>query len=212
MWKTSLPRILLVELCLVLVVHTLPLPDAGPHVANGWEESVRIRRLSTVRKHGQESFYLRIHNDGRVDGAKHPSSHSLLEIRGVAAGLVAIKGYHTSLYLCMASDGTLYGTHTYSSEDCSFTEEIGRDGYNVYKSPKYGMEVSLSNDKQRQQFKGKGFLPRSQFLPVFHWSPSDLTPDAEEVEEYQYDSKNIPNVESMDPLGLVDMMRSYHKK
>ncbi|KAG8547658.1 hypothetical protein GDO81_027848 [Engystomops pustulosus] len=113
MWM-RLPQILggallLLELLLVLGVHTLPLYDAGPHVRHGWGESIRIRRLSTARRNGQESYYLRIHQDGRVDGERHQSSLSVLEIRAVAAGLVAIKGYISSLYLCMASDGTLYG-------------------------------------------------------------------------------------------------------
>ncbi|XP_075693149.1 fibroblast growth factor 19 [Rhinoderma darwinii] len=216
MW-TRMPQILvcvvLVELWLVLVVHTLPLFDAGPHVHNGWGETIRIRRLYTVRKHGQESYYLRIHDDGRVDGERHKSSHSLLEIRAVAVGLVAIKGYHSSLYLCMASDGTLYGMNTYSTEDCSFREEILPGGYNMYKSPTYGMAISLSKDKQRQQFKGKGYLPLSHFLPVIHWTPLDLNQNAGEDDGLQYenDGKNIPNVESMDPLGLVDQL-SFHKK
>ncbi|XP_071972736.1 fibroblast growth factor 19 [Engystomops pustulosus] len=202
MWM-RLPQIpgaalLLLELLLVLGVHTLPLYDAGPHVRHGWGESIRIRRLSTARRNGQESYYLRIHQDGRVDGERHQSSLSVLEIRAVAAGLVAIKGYISSLYLCMASDGTLYGMMSFSPDDCSFREEI-RDGYNIYTSPKHGAVVSLGRDKQRPQSRGKGTL--SHFLPHIPWGSLDHNQDLGEDDEYQY-NKDSHNVESMDPLGL----------
>ncbi|XP_069824236.1 fibroblast growth factor 19 [Dendropsophus ebraccatus] len=214
MWK-RVPQMLgcavLAELWLVLVAQALPLFDAGPHVHNGWGETIRIRRLYTARKHGQESYYLRIHDDGRVDGERHRSSHSLLEIRAVAIGLVAIKGYHSSLYLCMASDGALYGMNTYSAEDCTFKEEILPDGYNMYKSPKHGVAISLSKDKHRQQSKGKGYLPLSHFLPVIHWAPLDLNPDDDDGNQYESDNKNFPNVDSMDPLGL-EYQLNFQKK
>ncbi|KAM3920726.1 fibroblast growth factor 19 [Leptodactylus fuscus] len=214
MWRKKLSQMLgcvvLVELLLVLGARGMPRFDAGPHVRHGWGESIRIRRLSTGRKHGQES-YLRIHDDGRVDGEKHQSAHSVLEMRAVAAGLVVIKGTHSSLYLCMASDGTLYGMINYSPDDCSFKEEILPDGYNTYTSPKYGLVVSLSKDKQRQQSKGKASL--SHFLPRKASASSELNLDIGEDDGFQYDSdsKNIHNVESMDPLRLV-YQRSFHKK
>ncbi|XP_066438502.1 fibroblast growth factor 19 [Eleutherodactylus coqui] len=216
MWKKQLQTlgcVVLVELWLVLVVHTLPAYDAGPHVQNGWGETIRIRRLRTVRKNGQEDYYLRIHDDGKVDGERHLSSHSLLVIRAVAPGLVVFKGYHTDLYLCMASDGTLYGTSNYSPEDCSFKEEILRDKCNMYTSPKYGMAISLSKDRQRQQAKGKGHLPLSHFLPVMYWTQSDLNQEVGEEDDLQYDSdsKSIHNVKSTDPLRLIDQL-SFHKK
>ncbi|XP_040264797.1 fibroblast growth factor 19 [Bufo bufo] len=212
MWKRLLQLlgcVVLVELWLVRPVCALPLPDAGPHVHTGWGETIRIRRLQTVRRHGQESYYLRIHNDGRVDAERHTSPQSLLEIRAVDIGLVVFKGYHSSLYLCMATDGTLYGMNAYSPEDCSFIEIIaGR--FNVYKSPKYGMAISINKDKSRQQSKGKGSL--SHFLPVTQWDPLDLYQDDGEDDEYPYDNghKNSHNVESMDPLRLVDH-RTFHK-
>ncbi|KAM5138224.1 fibroblast growth factor 19 [Mantella aurantiaca] len=215
MWK-RLPQILvpvvLMELSLVLVVHTLPLFDAGPHVHSGWGESIRIRRLYTARKHGQESYYLRIHEDGRVDGERHHSYLSLLEIRAVEVGVVTIKGYHTSLYLCMGSEGILYGMNSFSPEECAFKEELLPDGYNMYKSQKYGMAVSLSKEKQRLQSKGKGYLPLSHFLPVIHWTPLDLhQPKEDEDDEFKYDKRNSPDVHSMDPWGLTNQ-QSLHKK
>ncbi|XP_073462145.1 fibroblast growth factor 19 [Aquarana catesbeiana] len=197
--------VVLMELWLVLVVQTLPLFDAGPHVHGDWGESIRIRRLYTSRKHGQESYYLRINDDGRVDGERHQSFHSLLEIRAVGIGVVAIKGYHSSLYLCMGSEGTLYGMNNFSPEECSFREELLPDGYNMYKSKTYGIAVSLHN-KQKLHSKGKGNPPLSQFLPVKHWVPLDLNQYREDEDDgFQYDDKkNSPDFDSMDPLRLIN--------
>ncbi|XP_068116002.1 fibroblast growth factor 19 [Hyperolius riggenbachi] len=209
----TLLAVTLLELWFARTACALPLFDAGPHVQSGWGESIRIRRLYTARKHGQDSYYLRIQDDGRVDGERHQSAHSLLEIRAVAVGVVAIKGYHSSLYLCMGSEGALYGMMNFSPEECSFKEELLPDGYNMYRSQKYGMAVSLSKDRHRLQSKGKGYLPLSHFLPVLHWAPVDLNQSVEgQVDELEYDGlKNVPNVDSMDPLGLMDHSR-FHKK
>ncbi|MEE6499332.1 hypothetical protein FKM82_003416 [Ascaphus truei] len=218
MWRRlqqTLVSLVLVKLYLVLVAHALPLFDAGPHVHNGWGESIRIRRLYTARKHGQDSYYLSVHKDGRVDGERYPSSHSLLEIRAVAVGSVAIKGYQSSLYLCMEREGKLHGMHSYSPEDCSFEEEMLPDGYNMYKSKKYGVAVSLCKDKQRQQYKGKGYLPFSHFIPVMSWVPLDppSAPDELDYSRIQspIDKMSDPFIDSMDPLGLVDRP-TYHTK
>ncbi|XP_040183740.1 fibroblast growth factor 19 [Rana temporaria] len=212
MWRRMsqiLVSVVLMELWLVLVVQTLPLFDEGPHVQGDWRESIRIKRLQTSRRHGQESFYLRIHDDGRVDGERHQSFHSLLEIRAVEIGVVAIKGYHSSLYLCMGSEGTLYGMNIFSPEECSFREELLPGGYNMYRSKTYGIAVSLRN-KQKLQSKGKGNPPPlSQFLPVRHGVQSDLNQYRmdEEDEDYgiQYDDKkNSPDFHSMDPFRLIN--------
>uniref|UniRef100_A0A8C5Q5N6 Fibroblast growth factor n=1 Tax=Leptobrachium leishanense TaxID=445787 RepID=A0A8C5Q5N6_9ANUR len=216
MWR-SMPQLLfslfLMKFWLAQVVHTMPLSDAGPHV-RGWGEAIRIRHLYTARKHGQESYYLRINDDGRVEGERYQTAHSLLEIKAVAAGVVTFKGYHTSLYLCMGTDGKLYGTSDYSTEDCSFEEELLPDGYNMYKSAKHGMAISLSKDKQRQQYKGKGFLPLSHFLPVISWVPIEVSNplvDDDYSSQYNMDENHAPFIDSMDPLGLVNNP-SYHKK
>ncbi|OCT81980.1 fibroblast growth factor 19 [Xenopus laevis] len=192
---------------------SLPLFDAGPHVQNGWGESIRIRHLYTARRFGHDSYYLRIHEDGRVDGDRQQSLHSVLEIRAIAVGIVAIKGYRTSLYLCMGSEGKLYAMHSYSQEDCSFEEELLPDGYNMYKSRKHGIAVSLSKEKHKQQYRGKGYLPLSHFLPVISWVPMDPSGDATEDDDYRFpfnmDAKSI--IDSFDTLGLMDLS-SYHKK
>ncbi|KAF1531202.1 UNVERIFIED_CONTAM: Fibroblast growth factor 19, partial [Eudyptes pachyrhynchus] len=191
-------------------VVSLPLPDAGPHVNYGWGEPIRLRHLYTASKHGLFSCFLRIGGDGRVDAAGSQSPQSLLEIRAVAMRTVAIKGVRSSRYLCMDEAGRLHGQLRYSTEDCSFEEEIRPDGYNVYKSKKYGISVSLSSAKQRQQFKGKDFLPLSHFLPMINTVPVEST----DFGEYgDYSQAFEPEVysspletDSMDPFGITSKL------
>ncbi|NXE05848.1 FGF19 factor, partial [Lophotis ruficrista] len=204
----------------------MPLPDAGPHVNYGWGEPIRLRHLYTASKHGLFSCFLRIGGDGRVDAAGSQSPQSLLEIRAVAMRTVAIKKKKNSRYLCMDEGGRLHGQKKkkntgsspppprsplrYSTEDCSFEEEIRPDGYNVYKSKKYGISVSLSSAKQRQQFKGKDFLPLSHFLPMINTVPVEST----DFGEYgDYSQAFEPEVysspletDSMDPFGITSKL------
>uniref|UniRef100_A0A8D0H4L9 Fibroblast growth factor n=1 Tax=Sphenodon punctatus TaxID=8508 RepID=A0A8D0H4L9_SPHPU len=182
----------LLGLCFATLASPLPFSDAGPHVNYGWGEPIRLRHLYTTSKHGLFSYFLRINGDGRVDGTSTQTSHSLLEIRAVAVRTVAIKGVHSSRYLCMEEAGRLHGLLRYSTEDCSFEEEIRPDGYNVYKSKKYGISVSLSSAKQRQQFKGKDFLPLSHFLPMINSVPVESTGFGE-FDDYSH----------MDPFGIT---------
>ncbi|XP_009459773.1 PREDICTED: fibroblast growth factor 19 [Nipponia nippon] len=148
---------------------------------------------------------------GRGVNAVFPSSPAgLLEIRAVAVRTVAIKGVRSSRYLCMDEAGRLHGQLRYSTEDCSFEEEIRPDGYNVYKSKKYGISVSLSSAKQRQQFKGKDFLPLSHFLPMINTVPVEST----DFGEYgDYSQAFEPEVysspletDSMDPFGITSKL------
>ncbi|POI26538.1 hypothetical protein CIB84_009712 [Bambusicola thoracicus] len=144
-----------------------------------------------------------------ADGA-FPLPAGLLEIRAVAVRTVAIKGVQSSRYLCMDEAGRLHGQLSYSIEDCSFEEEIRPDGYNVYKSKKYGISVSLSSAKQRQQFKGKDFLPLSHFLPMINTVPVEVT----DFGEYgDYSQAFEPEVysspletDSMDPFGITSKL------
>ncbi|NXC38493.1 FGF19 factor, partial [Penelope pileata] len=144
------------------------------------------------------------------DAAGSQSPQSLLEIRAVAVRTVAIKGVQSSRYLCMDEAGRLHGQLRYSTEDCSFEEEIRPDGYNVYKSKKYGISVSLSSAKQRQQFKGKDFLPLSHFLPMINTVPVEAT----DFGEYgDYSQAFEPEVysspletDSMDPFGITSKL------
>uniref|UniRef100_A0A8C3HCP5 Fibroblast growth factor n=2 Tax=Emydidae TaxID=8476 RepID=A0A8C3HCP5_CHRPI len=197
----------LLGLCFAMVVRSLPFSDAGPHVNYGWGEPIRLRHLYTASKHGLFSYFLRINSDGKVDGTSIQSPHSLLEIRAVAVRTVAIKGVHSSRYLCMEEDGKLHGLLRYSTEDCSFEEEIRPDGYNVYKSKKYGVSVSLSSAKQRQQFKGKDFLPLSHFLPMINTVPvesMDFVEYGDYSHTFESDLFSSPlETDSMDPFGIT---------
>ncbi|XP_026520406.1 fibroblast growth factor 19 [Notechis scutatus] len=205
--KTRAAPLALLGLCFATAVKSVPLADAGPHVYYGWGDPIRFRHLYTASRHGLFSYFLRIHGDGRVDGAAAQSRHSLLEIRAVALRTVAIKGVHSSRYLCMEEEGRLHGLLIYTTENCSFEEEIRPDGYNIYKSKKYGILVSLSNARQRQQYKGKDFLPLSHFLPMMNTVPVETT----DFGEYSDTRQNLESgifhqpveTDSMDPFGIT---------
>ncbi|KAL7992256.1 hypothetical protein Chor_016512 [Crotalus horridus] len=188
----------LLGLCFAAAVKSVPLADAGPHVYYGWGDPIRVRHLYTASRHGLFSYFLRIHGDGRVDGAASQSRH-------IALRTVAIKGVHSSRYLCMEEEGGLHGLLIYTTENCSFEEEIRPDGYNIYKSKKYGILLSLSNARQRQQYKGKDFLPLSHFLPMMNTVP------VEDFGEYSDTRQNLESgifqqsvkTDSMDPFGIT---------
>ncbi|KAG7327273.1 hypothetical protein KOW79_008879 [Hemibagrus wyckioides] len=172
----------------------LVLADSGPHLANDWGESVRLRHLYAARP----GLHLQISKDGKIGGSHVQSSHSLVEIRTIDTGCVVIKGVASSLYLCMEANGKLYGSDIYIKEDCSFLEQIMPDGYNIYFSGKHGTFVSLGGGKNRRQ------NALSQFLPLLNTLPQEPT-------EY-----NVRNVHSLvDPeqdlhLGVqVDSMESF---
>ncbi|XP_076970939.1 fibroblast growth factor 19 [Tamandua tetradactyla] len=182
----------------------LAFSDPGPHVHYGWGEPVRLRHLYTASPHGLFSCFLRIRADGAVDGARGQSAHSLLEIKAVALRAVAIKGVHSALYLCMNADGSLHGLPLFSAEDCAFEEEIRADGYNVYHSRKHGLPVSLSSAKQRQLYKGRGFLPLSQFLPMLPMTPEEPTDLGDDAGSDVFSSPL--ETDSMDPFGIASSL------
>ncbi|XP_049636852.1 fibroblast growth factor 19 [Suncus etruscus] len=178
--------------------------DAGPHVHYGWGEPVRLRHLYTAGPHGLSSCFLRIRNEGAVDCARSRSTHSLLEIRAVALRTVAIRGLHAARYLCMGADGRMLALPQYLAEDCAFEEEIRPDGYNVYRSPKYRLPVSLSSPRQRELYRGRGFLPMSHFLPLLPSSPTQ-PPDPQEPLEPDLFASPL-EIDSMDPFGLASQL------
>ncbi|XP_044536204.1 fibroblast growth factor 19 [Gracilinanus agilis] len=196
------PLLTLIALWLAPTGRARPLVDAGPHVYYGWGEPIRLRHLYTANRHGLASFsFLRIHRDGRVDGSRSQSALSLLEIKAVALRMVAIKGVHSSRYLCMGDAGKLQGSVRFSAEDCTFEERIRPDGYNVYQSHKYGLPISLCSDRQRQQAQGKDYLPLSHFLPMINSIPLE----AEEFEGPGLFSSPL-ETDSMDPFGLTSKL------
>ncbi|XP_036179848.1 fibroblast growth factor 19 [Myotis myotis] len=183
----------------------LGLSDAGPHVHYGWGESIRLRHLYTSGPHGPSSCFLRIRVDGAVDCARGQSAHSLVEIRAVALRKVAIKGVHSALYLCMEGDGRMLGLPQFAPEDCAFEEEIRPDGYNVYRSQKHQLPVSLSSARQRQLFKARGFLPLSHFLPMLPSSPAEPVRRERPLEPDAFSSPL--ETDSMDPFGIANNLR-----
>ncbi|KAJ7985786.1 hypothetical protein DPEC_G00344090 [Dallia pectoralis] len=159
----------LINVLFLLVVHTvfpvgvvcLPLPDSGPHIAMGWGQTVRLRHLYAA-KHG---LHLLIDHNGKVQGSLQQSTHSLVEIRPVDTGCVAIKGVAASLYLCMERNGRLYSSQTYIKDDCTFNERILPDGYTIYVSRQHGTLVSLGGSRRSVHRQDQDAAALSQFLP-----------------------------------------------
>ncbi|XP_043932300.1 fibroblast growth factor 7 [Protopterus annectens] len=58
---------------------------------------------------------------------------SILEIRTVAVGIVAIKGVKSEFFLAMNMQGQLFGKKV-CNEDCNFKEMIQENHYNTYAS------------------------------------------------------------------------------
>ncbi|XP_002821459.2 fibroblast growth factor 19 [Pongo abelii] len=192
---------ILAGLWLAVAGRPLAFSDSGPHVHYGWGDPIRLRHLYTSGPHGLSSCFLRIRADGVVDCARGQSAHSLLEIKAVALRTVAIKGVHSVRYLCMGADGKMQGLLQYSEEDCAFEEEIRPDGYNVYRSEKHRLPVSLSSAKQRQLYKNRGFLPLSHFLPMLPMVPEEPEDLRGHLESDMFSSPL--ETDSMDPFGLV---------
>ncbi|KAJ8374546.1 hypothetical protein SKAU_G00051260 [Synaphobranchus kaupii] len=134
---------------------------------NHLEGDVRLRRLYSANK-----FFLCIDKTGKVDGTRRKNyADSLMEIRSVSVGVVAIKSVSTGLYLAMSKKGTLFGSVKYNP-NCKFKERIEENGYNTYASLrwKHGgrqMFVSLNGrGKPRRGHKARRRHPSTHFLPM----------------------------------------------
>ncbi|KAL4658926.1 fibroblast growth factor 22 [Arapaima gigas] len=134
---------------------------------NHLEGDVRLRHLYSANK-----FFLCIDKNGKVDGSRRKNyADSLMEIRSVSVGVVAIKSVSTGLYLAMSKKGTLFGSVKYSPS-CKFKERIEENGYNTYASLrwKHGgrqMFVSLNGrGKPRRGHKARRRHPSTHFLPM----------------------------------------------
>ncbi|XP_031425386.1 fibroblast growth factor 19 isoform X2 [Clupea harengus] len=174
-------------------------------VRSDWTQPIRLKHLYAAR----DGLHLQIRKDGNVDGSPQQSALSLMEIRPVDNGCVAIKGIASSKFLCLERDGRLYGSNSYVRDDCAFVEQILPDGYNVYSSRKHGTLLSLSVGT-RSQARGhdKGLSSHAQFLPMAN--------NLKHSQIYQSDSgslsehhQSIPlnlQIDSMDPFGKVSQI------
>ena len=71
----------------------------------------------------------------------------------------------------------------------------------MYWSKKHHLPISLSSAKQRQLYKGRGFLPLSHFLPILPGSPTEPR-DLEDHVESDGFSASL-ETDSMDPFGIA---------
>lgn len=104
----------------------------GRHVRSSYNHlqgDVRSRKLFSYQK-----FFLRIGKDGRVNGTKREDDpYSILEIRSVDVGVVAIRGISSNHFLAITKGGRLYGA-TKFGPDCRLNETIEENRYNTYAS------------------------------------------------------------------------------
>ncbi|XP_068597983.1 fibroblast growth factor 19 isoform X2 [Brachionichthys hirsutus] len=187
----------------------MPLSDPSPHVAHGWGQVVRLRHLYAART----GLHLLIRGDGQIHGSADQTLYSLLEIRPVDPGCVVIRGAATARFLCMGGDGSLYSSHTYSRDDCTFREQILPDGYNIYVSNRYGALLSLGNHRQRLQGRDRGVPALAQFLP--RMSEPDLSsfsgPDTSDQPE-QTTAQTEDTMESFGRLSQIIHSPSFNKR
>ncbi|XP_043909826.1 fibroblast growth factor 22 [Protopterus annectens] len=133
---------------------------------NHLEGDVRRRRLYSATE-----YFLKIDKTGKVKGTQRKNCiNSILEIRSVSVGVVAIKSVSTGYYLAMNKKGRLYGTKEYN-QNCKFKEKIEENRYNTYASLKWKhkgrrMFVSLDRNgtprwghKTRRRHLSAHFLP-----------------------------------------------------
>ncbi|KAF4792896.1 hypothetical protein TURU_117172 [Turdus rufiventris] len=125
---------------------------------------VRVRRLFC-----RTQWYMRIDKRGKVKGTREANNnYSILEIRTVAVGIVAIKGVESEYFLAMNKSGRLYGKKV-CNEDCNFIELIEENHYNTYASAKWthkGKEMFVTLNHKGVPMKGTYM----HVLPAAFWS------------------------------------------
>ncbi|XP_036383696.1 fibroblast growth factor 10b [Megalops cyprinoides] len=128
---------------------------------------VRQRKLFSFQK-----FFLRIDKSGKVNGTKRKDDpFSILEIKSVDVGVVAIRGLSSNYYLAISKRGEVYGAKEFSI-DCMLKERIEENGYNTYASAKWRnknkqMFVGLSaNGKSMRGKKTRRKNTATHFLPI----------------------------------------------
>ncbi|NWW73862.1 FGF23 factor, partial [Climacteris rufus] len=157
-WGTPCSSLLLL-LCSLRAA--LAFPNSSPLLNPSWGNGDRLMHLYTATE--RSSFHLQINADGFVDGAHHQTIYSALMIKSEGAGSVVIIGVKSGRYLCMDTQGNIFGSHYFSPEDCVFHHRTLENGYDVYQSPRHRFLVSLGRVKQALS-PGENPPPYSQFL------------------------------------------------
>ncbi|XP_036444076.1 fibroblast growth factor 10a [Colossoma macropomum] len=128
---------------------------------------VRKRKLFSYQK-----FFLRIDKNGTVNGTKSKDDpFSILEIKSVDVGIVAIKGLDSNYYLAINKKGVVYGAREFGI-DCKLIERIEENRYNTYASAEWRnkkkpMFVGLSaNGKPMRAKKTRRKNTATHFLPI----------------------------------------------
>ncbi|XP_053117795.1 fibroblast growth factor 21 isoform X1 [Hemicordylus capensis] len=139
-----------------------------------------------------QSWYTSDHNS---------SQKGLLEIKAVKSGIVRIQAKKTSQFLCMKPNGQLYGSLVYLGEACNFRETVLQDGYNLYYSELHNLPLSLSSTGTLSR--SRQLPPFSQFLPIRNRIPVEPA-----FVDYNFYEQEL-DVESADPLGMMDQNRGF---
>ncbi|XP_069559455.1 fibroblast growth factor 10a [Brachyistius frenatus] len=142
----------------------------GRHVRSSYKHlqgDVRRRKLFSYQK-----FFLRIDKDGNVNGTKSEDDpYSILEIKSVDVGVVAIRGLSSNHYLAIRKNGGLYGARDFGP-DCHLIERIEENKYNTYASAKWRnkkkhMFVGLNgNGKPMKGKRTRRKNTATHFLPI----------------------------------------------
>uniref|UniRef100_A0AAQ4RWR7 Fibroblast growth factor n=3 Tax=Gasterosteus aculeatus TaxID=69293 RepID=A0AAQ4RWR7_GASAC len=142
----------------------------GRHVRSSYNHlqgDVRRRKLFSFQK-----FFLRIDKKGKVNGTKtEDDPYSMLEIKSVDVGVVAIRGLSSNYYLAISKKGELYGARDFGP-DCRLIERIEENKYNTYASAEWRnkkkhMFVGLNaNGKPMRGKKTRRKNTATHFLPI----------------------------------------------
>uniref|UniRef100_A0A9W3F5V4 Fibroblast growth factor n=1 Tax=Camelus bactrianus TaxID=9837 RepID=A0A9W3F5V4_CAMBA len=138
-------------------------PRSYPHL----EGDVRWRRLFSSTR-----FFLRVDPSGRVQGTRwRHSPDSVLEIRSIRVGVVALRALHTGFYAGLCQCARVRWERG-CTVHCRFQERIEENGYNTYASVRWhhrGRPMFLALDGRGAPRRG-GRTQRHQlsthFLPV----------------------------------------------
>ncbi|XP_077593505.1 fibroblast growth factor 10-like [Stigmatopora nigra] len=142
----------------------------GRHVRSSYNHlqgDVRQRKLFSYQK-----FFLRIDKKGKVNGTKSEDDpYSILEIKSVDVGVVAIRALSSNYYLAISKKGELYGARDFGP-DCRLIERIEENKYNTYASAEWRnkrkhMFVGLNaNGKAVRGKKTRRKNTTTHFLPI----------------------------------------------